>query len=346
MKPIEVDEPPVIVLSALEAEFDRRGIGDGPLTAERIGDGHSNFTFGVHRGAATWVLRRPPRPPYPPSAHDVLREHRVLAACADAPVRTPRPLFACDDTAVIGAPFYVMEYLAGHVLTTSVPSQLDSLADRRRIGEEVIDALVELHAMDWNTGSLASLGRPTGYLDRQLRRFGSLWELNATRAVPAVSEAGRLLAERKPKSGPPALVHGDFRLGNMLFAPESPARLVAMLDWEMATIGDPLADVGYLVATWAQPGDTEGALLELGTVTAEPGFMTRAELVERYGERSGREVGTLGWYEALASWKSAVFLEGSYKRFLSGNADDPYFARLEQGVPQLGERALAALEGM
>jgi aminoglycoside phosphotransferase (APT) family kinase protein len=237
-----------------------------------------------------------------------------------------------------------MEHVAGHVLTTELPPALDAPGERRRVGLELIDALVELHALDPAAPELAAFGRPTGYLDRQLGRFTSLWEINRTRPVAAVDEVARLLAERRPESGRSTVVHGDFRLGNTLFALEAPARLAAVIDWEMATIGDPLADVGYLTATWAEPGDASGALLDLGSVTAQPGFHTRAELVALYEERSGRPAGAHGWYEALACWKSAVFLEGSYRRLLSGTTHDPFFEGLERGVPELAQRALAALE--
>jgi aminoglycoside phosphotransferase (APT) family kinase protein len=292
------------------------------------------------------VLRRPPRPPFPPSAHDVLREHRVLTACSGSVARTPQPLFACAaDATPIGAPFYLMEHVEGHVLTTSLPPALDGADERRRIGSELIDALVEIHSLDPTAPAFTQLGKPTGYLDRQLARFVSLWELNRTRTVDVVDEVGRLLRERRPESGPATVVHGDFRLGNMLFAPEAPARLAAVIDWELATVGDPLADLGYLTATWAEPADASGALLDLGTVTSLPGFHSRAELVALYEARSGRAVSAHGWYEALACWKSAVFLEGSYKRRLAGTTDDPFFDLLETGVPQIAERAWEIAQG-
>jgi aminoglycoside phosphotransferase (APT) family kinase protein len=337
---------PLLDVDVLTAELDRRGLGSGEVSAEPIGDGHSNFTFLIRRGSSTWVLRRPPRPPFPPSAHDVLREHGILSACAGHRVRTPRPLFACAaEATAVGVPYYLMEHVDGDVLTTSLPARFEPLEERRRIGSEVIDALVEIHALDPTASDLARFGKPAGYLDRQLALFASLWKRNSTRVVPAVDETGRLLAERRPVTGPSTLVHGDFRLGNMLFGRGAPAHLAAVIDWEMATVGDPLADLGYLTATWAEPGDAAGALLELGTVTSLPGFHTRAELVSLYEERSGRAAAaTNGWYEALACWKSAVFLEGSYRRLLEGTTDDPFFAGLERGVPELAERALAALE--
>ena len=174
-----------------------------------------------------------------------------------------------------------------------------------------------------------------------MRRFTGLWEHNATREIAAVDEVARWLGANLPESGPATIVHGDYRLGNVMFSGE---RLSAIFDWELATIGDPLADVGYLVATWAQAGDPESAVLSLGAVTRRPGFPTRDELIARYEERSGRSMSDIRWYTTLALWKSAIFLEGSYKRRLAGTTDDPFFDRLKEGVPELAARALATTQ--
>jgi aminoglycoside phosphotransferase (APT) family kinase protein len=341
----ELDLPPLLVRQPLEAFLDARGLGSGPLEAEPLGEGHSNVTYLISRAGGAWVLRRPPRPPLPPSAHDVLREARLLSAVQDARVRTPRVLAACDDESVIGAPFYVMERVDGDVLTSDVPATLDDEAARARIGAELVDALVEIHAVDWRACGLEGYGKPTGYLDRQLRRFGGLWEHNRTRELPVLDRVTAWLAEHKPESGEATIVHGDYRLGNTMFAPGAPPRLAAIFDWELATIGDPLADVGYLVATWAQPGDAEDALFGLSAVTRQPGFPTREQLIARYEERSGRSMSDVRWYMTLALWKSAVFLEGSYKRRLAGTTEDAFFDRLEAGVPAIAERAWAIAAG-
>jgi aminoglycoside phosphotransferase (APT) family kinase protein len=340
-----LDLPPLLVRRPLEAFLDARGLGSGPLEAEPVGEGHSNVTYVISRAGGAWVLRRPPRPPLPPSAHDVLREARLLSAVQDAQVRTPRVLATCDDESVIGAPFYVMERVDGDVLTSEVPAALDNEAARARIGDELVDALVEIHAVDWRACGLEGYGKPTGYLDRQLRRFGGLWEHNRTRELPVLDRVTEWLAEHKPESGEATIVHGDYRLGNTMFAPSAPARLAAIFDWELATIGDPLADVGYLVATWAQPDDPEDALFGLGAVTRRPGFPTRDLLIARYEERSGRSMSDVRWYMTLALWKSAVFLEGSYKRRLAGTTEDAFFDRLEAGVPAIAERAWAIAAG-
>jgi aminoglycoside phosphotransferase (APT) family kinase protein len=337
--------PPLIVRRPLERFLDAHGLGEGPLEAEPIGEGHSNVTYLVRRSGGQWVLRRPPRPPLPPSAHDVLREARLLTAVRDADLRTPPVLATCEDEAVIGAPFYLMPHIEGEVITTVVPAALAGEASHARIGAELLDALVELHAVDWRACGLEGYGKPTGYLDRQLRRFGGLWEHNRTREIELVDRLTEWLAAHKPESGEATIVHGDYRLGNTMFAPGAPARLIAIFDWELATIGDPLADIGYLLATWAQEGDPDNAISALGGITRRPGFPTREQLVERYEQGSGRSMSSVPWYMTLALWKSAIFLEGSYKRRLAGTTDDPFFDLLEQGVPDIAERAWQVAQG-
>ena len=333
---------PLLVRRPLEAYLDAQGLGSGPIEAETVGEGHSNITYLIRRAGGEWVLRRPPRPPLPPSAHDVLREARLLTAVEGADVRTPRVLATCDDESVIGAPFYVMELVEGDVIAASIPERLDNRAERGRIAQELIDALVEIHAVDWQAAGLEGYGKPTGYLERQVRRFSGLWEHNATRPVPELDETTAWLGANVPESGPATIVHGDYRLGNTMFGPGTPARLVAIFDWELATIGDPLADVGYLTATYAEPGDEDATpLFALNAVTTREGFPTRDELIARYEERSGRSMSDVRWYQTLALWKSAVFLEGSYKRLLAGTTDDPFFKLLDEGVPAIARRALA-----
>jgi aminoglycoside phosphotransferase (APT) family kinase protein len=286
------------------------------------------------------VLRRPPRPPLPPSAHDVLREARLLIALADTTARVPSVLAVCDDESILGVPFYVMEEVAGTVVTDTVPPALDTPAKRARIGDDLVDALVEIHAVDWRAAGLEGFGRPSGYLERQLRRFSGLWEHNKTRELPVVAEVGDWLAANQPESPPATIVHGDYRLGNVMVADDPPARLVAVFDWELATIGDPLADLGYLTVTWIAPDDPDDTMFSsLTSVTRQPGFPARDELVARYEERSGRAVGALHWYQALALWKAAVFMEGNYKRFLAGTSDDSFMAVFDEGVPALAEKA-------
>ncbi len=342
----ELELAPLLVRRPLEAYLDAAGLGSGPVEAEPVGDGHSNITYVIRRQGGEWVLRRPPRPPLPPSAHDVLREARLLSAVEGHDVRTPRVLATCDDESVIGAHFYVMEKVEGDVITTELPDALDTPEERERIAHDLIDALVEVHAVDWRACGLEGYGKPGGYLERQVRRFSGLWEHNKTREVPEVEEGTAWLADNMPESPPATIVHGDYRLGNTMMAPGAPARLVAIFDWELATIGDPLADLGYLTATYAEPGDADKTpLFALNSVTTREGFPTRDDLIARYEERSGRSMSSVRWYQTLAMWKSAVFLEGSYKRLLAGTTDDPFFKMLDEGVPAIARYALSIAHG-
>jgi aminoglycoside phosphotransferase (APT) family kinase protein len=341
-----LDLPPLVVREPLEAFLDAHGIGAGRVEAERIGEGHSNITFLVRRGDARVVLRRPPRPPLPPSAHDVLREARLLRALEGTPVRVPKVLAVGDDEGVLGVPFYVMEEVHGSVLASSVPGVLDTPEQRRRTAEELVDALVEVHDVDWQACGLEGYGKPTGYLERQLRRFTGLWEHNKTRELEVVEELGDWLRENMPESPESTIVHGDYRLGNVMMAESAPAELVAIFDWELSTIGDPLADVGYLTVTWVEPDDPEDTMFaNLNAVTRRGGFLTREELIARYEERTGRPVSALNWYQALALWKAAVFMEGNYKRFQAGNSDDEYLGLFDRGVPMLAAKAREIAQG-
>jgi len=339
---------PLVNPAALSRWLDET-LGPGPeISVERHQVGHSIETFFVIRGEHEWVLRRPPRGAFLPTAHDVLREFRVISALAETPARVPRPVAACADPEVIGAPFYLAERVHGPVIRTEVPAEFASEADRRAIGDEVIDALVEVHAVDWRAAGLEGFGKPAGYLERQLRRWSGQLELTEpfSRRVDEVHEAADWLKANRPESGPSTVVHGDYRLDNAAFAPHPPARLRAIFDWEMSTIGDPLADVGWLVTSWVEPGDPEDAVFgSLAQVTRQRGFPSRADLVARYEERSSRGVLHLEWYMVLALWKLAILLEGSYARHLAGLTDDPFFALLGEGVPTLARRALEIARG-
>jgi aminoglycoside phosphotransferase (APT) family kinase protein len=301
----------------LEAYLDGLGIGGGAARIETIGDGHSNLTFLVEREGARVVLRRPPRGPLPPSAHDVVREARLLSALR--PHGTP-VLGTCEDDSVIGAPFYVMEWVDGHVLTEERLAGL--VGEAEAIAERLVDGLVELHAVDAGAEGLAGFGRPDGYLVRQLKRFGGLYETNATRPLPDLEAVADWLGANLPDSPPSTVVHGDYRLGNVMIAP-SPTRLAAILDWEMATIGDPLADLGYLTAMWSESSDPPNPVSDLSSVTRGAGFPGRDFLTARYAEQTDRSLDALPWYQTLAIWKAAIFLEGSFGRFSAGHHRGP-----------------------
>ena len=340
---------PLLILERVRGFMDEHGLGSGELRARRIGEGGgSNFSFLLERdNGSRFVLRRPPRPPLPPTAHDVVRESRLQLALAPLGIRVPTIRAVCEDESLLGVPFYVMDYIDGHVPTTELPRPLDSdEAARGRLGEDLVDTLVEIHAADVTTPGLAAFARPGNYNERQVRRFAQLWEINRTRELPAVVEVGAWLAANVPEQLPATVVHGDYRLGNMIVTRERPDRIAAVLDWEMGTIGDPRADVGYLVATYSEPG---GRSNPLGTspVTSTAGFPSRAELVARYAERSGRAVEPLAWFEALALWKAAVFCEAIYGRYVRGELtkDDHRARRFEEGVPLLAETAAAVIAG-
>ena len=339
-------QAPLIVGDRLEAFLDAQGLGAGPVTWRRIGDGGgSNFTFLLERGDERLVLRRPPRPPLPPSAHDMIREAALQNAVRAAGfTRLPEIVAVCEDESVLGVPFYVMRFLDGHVITDELPAGLETEAARRRLGDDLVDTLVEIHAADAAHPAVAAFARPGSYVERQLRRFTQLWGINRTRELPSVEQVGGLLARRLPAPLAESVVHGDYRLGNAMVRRDDPTRIEAMLDWEMGAVGDPRADVGYLVATYSEP---DGRPSPLGTspVTAMPGFPTRAELVERYAARSGRDVEPLDWFEALALWKAAVFCEAIYGRHLRGElpAEDGRAAIFEHAVPRLAEAAREAL---
>jgi len=275
----------------------------------------------------------------------MVREARLQLALAPHGIRLPPILAVCDDEAVIGVPFYVMAYLDGHVVTTELPPGLDEPDARRRLGNELVDALVEIHGANVADPGLATFAREGSYLGRQVRRFTQLWGINATREIPAVPEVASRLAEKLPEARPNTVVHGDYRLGNLMVERERPDRVQAVLDWEMGAIGDPRADLGYLLATYTEPGG-ELSPLGVGSVTALDGFPSKAELVTRYVERSGRDVGPLGWFEALALWKAAVFCEAIFGRFARGELgeEDVRAAAFEQAVPLMAETAAERLD--
>jgi aminoglycoside phosphotransferase (APT) family kinase protein len=338
-----LQRPPLLILEALEAYLDAEGIGTGPANAEPLAGDHSNATFLISRRDRRLVLRRPPRPPLPAGAHNVVREGRVLSALERTGVPVPRVLSICESPTVIGAPFMVMEHLEGHVLEDQLPLALASPGHQHRIAEAFIEVLVAVHEVDIDAAGLAWLGRPSGYLERQLRRLAALWEVNRTRQLPAMTELAKALGERVPSTLRTTLVHGDARLGNAIFAPGPPASLAALLDWELAALGDPLADLGYLCIAWTDPRDTSRPMFHRSTLTGDPGWPTRDDLVALYERRSGRGATDLSWYVALAYWKAAVFMEGDYRRALYGVSDDASALGFRFGVEELAELGLAAI---
>ena len=336
------EAPPLLVLERVEEFLDAHGIGSGPVHARRIGAGQSNVTFRIKRKGSDVVLRRGPRPPLPPSTHDMVREARIQSLLAPLGVPVPKILAVCADEHVLGVPFYLMDHVDGDVITDAIPAHLDTAAGRRATSEAAVDMLVRLHSVDAESGEIAGIGRPGGYLKRQVLRFAALWDMGATRDLPQVAALAQWLEANRPDTQRHAVIHGDYRLGNLMFARQGPAHVKSVLDWEMATLGDPLADLGYLTATYAQAG-TPATLLELTPVTAQPGYLDRGGLAQRYNGHFGLDLSALPWYQALALWKAAVFSEAIYTRWQHGEraGGGDFGAALESGVPRLLEAAAA-----
>lgn len=339
--------------ATIDAEGLKRFIRDNRLgdpsnlRTENISFGHSNEVHLVHFDGNSWALRRPPRGPLLPTAHDVLREYRVLAALQQTPVPVPRVYASCDDNSYIGAPFYLMEYMRGKVIRAGlIPSEEKSFADtpakRRAVSEGMIDLLVSLQAVDWRKVGLEGFGRPDGYIERQLRRWISQLEktLPLTRPLPVMTKIEQWLKAHMPQAQPSTIVHGDFKLDNVMWdtSGESP-RAIALFDWEMSTIGDPLADLGWMVTYWTDPNDSEARRSVVSSMEGEPGYYRRPEMVGLYEKKSGRAMRDFAFYEIFSLFKLAIILEGSYSRYLSGQADDPMFATYDVRVPGIADVA-------
>lgn len=302
-----------------------RGLTEGQVTTRPIGDGHSNLTFLVSDAAGRQVVvRRPPPPPTPPGAHDMLREARLIGALAGTPVPVAELLATAEADEVIDVHFYVMGFAAGPVVTTRTPAPLDTPGVRRRLGETLVDTLADLHAVDWRAAGLEDLGRPEGFNARHLRRMARL-VVDAAGDPPAhfAPIQSWLGAHVPPESGG-AIVHNDFRVGNVVLSEAEPGRLAAVLDWELATIGDPLFDLGYFLASVPVEAPYNPTQ-ELGLAMLEKGWPTREELADRYAERTGADLAELDWYTALALWKLAVLYEYGRRRAVRG-VGDPYYA--------------------
>jgi aminoglycoside phosphotransferase (APT) family kinase protein len=312
-------------LLALERFLGDLGLSRGPLTTRRIGDGHSNLTFLVSDGERQVVVRRPPPPPTPPGAHDVLREAQLMGALRGTAVPLPQVLGIAPPGEVLDVPLFVMNYVVGPVVTTRTPDPLWNAADRRSIGNSLVDTLAALHAVDWRAQGLDGFGRAEGFNERHRKRMAAL-VADSDGSPPAGFEAiDAWLAENVPPESGASIVHNDFRLGNVILAPDSPGRVAAVLDWELATIGDPLFDVGYLLASYPIEGEELTPTGAMGTAVFEPGYPTREELAQRYASLTGRDLGNLRWYTAIVLWKLAVLYEYGRRRTTAAHGD-PYYA--------------------
>ncbi|MEO8692429.1 MAG: phosphotransferase family protein [Acidimicrobiales bacterium] len=308
--------------ASLAAFLDEQLGNRQPTVVDAMAGGGSCEVFSVRRGSAHWVLRRAPRYASSSTAHDVLREFRILDAIKDQHVLIARPVLACADPHVFGAAFYLMEHIDGVPIRASVPAAWANAPDTQGAAlEQLIDAIVDVHAIDWQACGLGEMARPERYLERQVQRWQTQLGSYGGRELPVAGKVSAWLDANRPADKPLTLFHGDYKLDNVLFAKDAPPRLLAIVDWEMAAIGDPLIDLAW--ALIFHPSGT----MPLG-VRSEPAF-ARAELpsenalIERYSQRAGRDISDLYWYDVFARWKLAIVLEGSYAKFLRGQSDKP-----------------------
>jgi aminoglycoside phosphotransferase (APT) family kinase protein len=318
---------------------------EGTLEVRQFGGGHANLTYLLRMGEQEWVMRRPPLGPTLPTAHDMRREFRVLSALATTDVPVPRPVMLCEDLSVMGVPFYLMERRRGIIIRDAIPPDIGADLDKRRqVSEAAVDALAALHTVAWQAVGLQDFGRPTGYLERQLRRWAEQWERAKTRPVPALERVLEWLRQHVPVSSRTSIVHGDYKLDNLMLHVQTPIQVVAILDWEMSTLGDPLADLGWLLSQWPQASDSATRRGVWWAVTVEPGFLRRHELVTRYEERTGQCATAIDFYEILSLYKNAVIIEGIYARFAAGQTHDARFAEFGAKVEIYADIALELMQ--
>ncbi len=312
------------------------------LKVSRLMGGRSNLTFRVSDSIGEWVLRRPPEGPVPPTAHDVAREYRIACALSDTEVPVARGVALCEDTSVIGAPFSVVDWVSGEVWRVPSEAGRFSEADRRKASEALVDVMARLHRLDPVALDVPVSSNGSGYLDRQLRRWHGQLERWSARDLPDVHRLGRILSERLPVTRKTALVHGDYRFDNVILDASSPGRIRAVLDWELATVGDPLADIAQLVAYWHDPAHE--AVFAHHELTALPGFLTAGEIIERYEAATSYRVEPLGFYLGLAYYRWAIIREGVFARAVRrGEAHSAETGRVAHSVSSIAQRGLRAL---
>lgn len=318
---------------------------DAPLAVQQFRGGHSNLTYLLRFGDREWVLRRPPFPPIPPGAHDMAREYRVLSRLWQVFQPAPRAMLFCEDPAIVGAPFFIMERRSGIVIRMRqpVPDELGSNpATFRRVSEAFVDTLADLHLVDYDALGLGALGKPDGFVRRQIIGWMDRWERTKTREVPLMNQLGAWLLDNMPEPQTPTLLHNDFFLHNVMLSAGEPRRVVGVFDWEMSTLGDPMIDLGTAIAYWREKSDPPELLAEINqghVPTLTPGFMSRDELINRYAQRSGRDVSRIAFYWAWAHWKTATVVEQLYARYVKGGTSDPRFAAMAGQAPALARAA-------
>ena len=316
---------------------------DLPMQVLQFRGGHSNLTYLLRFGEREWVARRPPLGPLPKGGHDMSREYRVLSRLWQAFEPAPRAVLFCEDPSILGAPFFVMERRAGILIRMRqpLPPELgDSPATFRRLSEGFIDTLADLHAVDYEAIGLGTLGRPDGFLKRQIVGWMERWEKAKTRELPMMEKLGAWFLDHMPPAQPPALLHNDFYLHNMMLDFKDPGHVVGIFDWEMSTLGDPMIDLGTAMGYWREKGDHElNEISEVEPHTMKPGFLGREELVHRYSLRSGRDMSDFQFFWAWAHWKNATVAEQIYVRYVRGQTSDPRFAEMGVQAPALAAAA-------
>ena len=329
----------------LAAELNEGFDAGAPMQVEQFPGGHSNLTYLLRFGQQEFVMRRPPFGPVAPKAHDMARECRILAAIHPVYPLAPKPYVLCEDSAVIGAVFYIMERRHGLVVRYDEPPQLFDHPDtRRRVSEAMVDALADLHLVDIEEHGLTALGKPAGFVERQVIGWSERWKRSQTSEQPGMDELARLLIEHlPPEPARHTLLHGDFKLDNVMLDAVDVGRLVGVFDWEMSAVGDPLVDLGILLAYWvhAIPASQRDSLT---SVTRRPGWFTREELLARYADRTGSDLTRIAFYEVFAVFKLAVVLQQIFFRYHRGQTDDARFARLNERVTWLEDIATKLAE--
>ncbi|HYC62053.1 MAG TPA: phosphotransferase family protein [Thermoanaerobaculia bacterium] len=309
-----------------------------PMQVEQFPGGHSNLTYLLRFGDEELVLRRPPFGPVPPRAHDMARECRVLEAVHPHFPLAPKPYLLCEDTSVIGSVFYVMERRRGITVRNDEPPPIaGNIELRKRISASVIDTLADLHAIDVVANGLDALGKPAGFVARQIRGWTERWNGSKTSDVPEMEALAAWLEAHSPADSAPSLVHGDYKLDNVMLDAQQPDRLVGVFDWEMSAVGDPLVDLGILLAYWVHVAAVSDG--SIATVTTREGWFGRDQILERYAARSGRSVDAIAVYEVFAVFKLAVVIQQIYARYVRKQTDDPRFASLGERVATLASIA-------
>jgi aminoglycoside phosphotransferase (APT) family kinase protein len=332
-------------LSAQASDFDPTAT----IEIKQFPGGHSNLTYLICYGAQEFVLRRPPVGPVAPTAHDMPREYKLLSVVNPRFPLAPKPILLCEDASIIGVPFYLMERRLGFIVRFKIPGQIgENLESRRRLSEAVVDTLVALHAVDIYSSGILNIGKPHGFVSRQVRGWADRWQRSKTGEIPEMDQVIDWLNERLPPDVDlnATIVHNDFKLDNLMLDEREPSQVVAVLDWEMCTVGDPLIDVGLLLTYWTMnaggnaAGNGENKDSSLGAVTKGPGWMTRAEIIERYEKATGRDLSRIVFYETFARFKVAVVIQQIYFRYVQGQTHDERFRNFDGLVSELTRDAL------